>query len=316
MNSATGLVSIISLLATAGLVAGRGQAAGLYFSGDHSTQSLTITAADDAASSNYWRMVILGGNNTAPGRIMEFYDLTGEGNSDPTFNCVHRYGLGQGLLDPIDNRGIRDGGRWALTPGTATDGASFYNYTLTRDLVSGGYTNAISMNWTIFAPTPSGTRIIVTNNWFFPEGWPSGNGQCRADGWVGLYAAEYGDNGSSNEYTMASYNGPSPDGVGTQWIDFIVNAGVPYLAEGRAYRVTHIAPRWDDAYDTAWTDYADSDDYFGMPGARGYYALGLTGNWAGNPGTVPPGGTNFFSTIILGINIKRPFPKGSTMVVR
>jgi len=295
------------------LLPSRMQAAGLYFTGDHATENLTITAKEGDGE-QYWKMVVSGG--TAPGRILEFYDLTGEGNSSSSFNCAHNYSFGQGMLDPVDNRQMRNAGRWTLVPGTATDGVSSYTYTLRRDEISGGYTNVITMTWTIEVPSPSGTQVVVVNNWFFPEGWPSANNQCRAQGWVGLYSAEYSDTGSPDEYTMSSYNGPGAAGTGTQRVQFVVKAGVPNMAEGRIYKATHAAAQFDLAYDAVAMDYVASGDYWGTPGGRGYYDLGVTGVWGGNPGTVPAGGINYVSTTTLEVNIVAPPSTGSEFIIQ
>ena len=284
-------------------------AAGLYFTGDHSTGDLTILAKESGGA-EYWKMVVTGGST--PGRIMEFYDLTGDGNSSPTFNCAHRYTSGSGMLDPIDNDTMRNASRWTLTPGTQTDGASSYTYTLTRNVTDHPpYTNVITMTWTINAPTVDGSQVVVSNNWFFPQDFPGNNGDCRAyNGYLPLYASDSG--GAGNEYTHTSYNGPDPDGVGTQWVQMVVNAGIADMAEGRSYRATHTAPLWDLAYDEATTYYDSQVDAC----CRGRYELGLTGTWAGNPGNPVPADIDYYSITTLDINISAPPAVGGDVVIR
>ena len=97
-HTTTGTIVLVAGLCLV-LSACTGLAAGLYFTGDPAADaSFTITADDDGSGSNYWQWVMTGGGSANPGRFREFYDFTGDDDSDSTFNLTHRYFNDPGML--------------------------------------------------------------------------------------------------------------------------------------------------------------------------------------------------------------------------
>ncbi len=290
MRKTLAAVAVLAMVATVSQAA-------ITLSYSTSGTNVIVTAAEGATT--YWEMIV-DKTSTRPGRITSFIDKSGA--SSDTFNYAHRYGLGAGMLDPMDSGEMRRGGKWTLSNWSET--ASALTYTLSRDLTKDSGTATYSMDFTINIPTVTSqgydTNIHVDNSWFFDANWVGANGESRAKAVMQLYATADDD-----EYTSVTHNGVTQGAPANLSVEATVTAADADMAEGSTFTQTLTYNAFDSAYDTATGTYAtQSSRYF-----KGYTDIGTTGAWAGNPGAAGSDRT-FTADVDLDISI---VPEPATM---
>lgn len=135
-----------------------------------SGDNLIVTAADGAREC--WQMTFQV-SGTRQGRLMAFYDLSG--NSDPEFNYAHSDSSGSGMFDPMDGGNMREAGRWTLSNLSQQDSAFGFTLSRTATQATTGGTAVYSMNWSVSAPTTAvggyNAAIVVNNTFSYDALW-------------------------------------------------------------------------------------------------------------------------------------------------
>ena len=197
-------------------------------------------------------------------------------------------------------------------PDTPTDGASSYSFVTSNSTVRGSYTNSRISTWTINAPDLSGTRVVVSNSWFFPAGWAGASTDVRIIPELRLHSLD--GTGASNEFAVATYNGvTNAVPAGEQSVSLVVKPGTGQMADGRKYKISMTFPIWDTAYDAATSAYVSNRV---EPYIYGRVACGVCGVWAANPGNPVVADSTYYAVVTFDIGIATPPPgaKGFTII--
>ncbi len=251
---------------------------------------VTVTAADGGAA--YWEMNVDVGSSR-PGRIMSFIDKSGA--SDEAFSYGMTYHFGSGMIDGQDNGDLRSAGKWSISD-VVMDPAGL-SYTLSRTSTRDTGTAVYSMDYTIGLPAATAggytTNINIVDSFAFDANWEGSNGDARVRSLMRLTASDDND-----EYTTVTHNGVADGAPDNLMVEATVTGADPRMAAGSTFTQTLTYTTFDAAYDNATGGYDDwASAHF-----RGYTDLGVSGNWAGNPGSAGEART-YTAEVDLDINI-------------
>ena len=251
---------------------------------------VTVTAADGATT--YWQMSV-DINSSRPGRIMGFFDTSGA--SDETFSYGMTYNFGAGLIDGQDSGEMRSSGKWTIS--NVVMDPTGMSYTLSRNLARGDGTAVYSMDYTIGLPTVTAggytTNINIVDTFAFDANWVGANGDARVRSLMRLTASADND-----EYTTVTHNGVADGAPANLMVQATATGADPRMAAGSMFTKTLTYTLFDSAYASATGGYDDwaADHYYGRTD------LGVSGNWAGNPGAAGEVRT-YTAEVDLDINI-------------